>query len=44
METRVATIGIIVEDPSSVESLNELLHSYREYIIGRMGIPYKKKT
>ena len=44
METRVATIGIIVEDPSSVESLNELLHSYREYIIGRMGIPYKEKN
>lgn len=44
METRVATIGIIVEDSSSVESLNELLHSYREYIIGRMGIPYKEKN
>ncbi|MGI6041523.1 MAG: TM1266 family iron-only hydrogenase system putative regulator [Candidatus Alectryocaccobium sp.] len=44
METRVATIGIIVEDTSSVESLNELLHSYREYIIGRMGIPYKEKN
>ena len=43
MNTRVATIGIIVEDPSSVESLNELLHSYREYIIGRMGIPYRQK-
>lgn len=44
METRVAIIGIIVEDPDSVEALNELLHSYRSYIIGRMGIPYKKKN
>lgn len=44
METRVAIIGIIVEDPDSVEALNELLHSYRSYIIGRMGIPYKEKN
>ncbi len=44
METRVAIIGIIVEDPDSVEALNELLHSYRSYIIGRIGIPYKEKN
>lgn len=44
METRVAIIGIIVENPDSVEALNELLHSYRSYIIGRMGIPYKEKN
>ena len=44
METRVAIIGIIVEDPDSVEALNELLHSYRSNNIGRMGIPYKEKN
>ena len=40
--TRVAVISIIVEVSSSVEELNQLLTTYREYIIGRMGIPYKK--
>ena len=43
METRVALIGIIVEDESSVASLNDLLHQYAPYIIGRMGIPYREK-
>ena len=43
METRVAVMGIIVEDAESVEKLNGLLHEYGEYIIGRMGIPYREK-
>ncbi len=43
MESRVAIIGIIVEEPSSIESLNHILHEYGAYIIGRMGIPYPKK-
>ena len=43
METRVAIIGIIVEDAGSVEKLNGILHDYGNYIIGRMGIPYKEK-
>ena len=42
METRVAVMSIIVEKNDSVEKLNSLLHSYGEYIIGRMGIPYRK--
>ena len=42
-ETRIAVIGIVVEDPGSVEPLNEILHTYRSYIIGRMGIPYRQK-
>lgn len=41
MDTRVAVIGIIVENGDSVEKLNGILHEYREYIIGRMGIPYR---
>ena len=44
METRVAIIGIIVENGTSVESLNTLLHEYGQYIIGRMGIPYREKS
>ncbi len=43
METRVAVISIIVENPDSVAKLNALLHQYGEYVIGRMGIPYKAK-
>ena len=43
METRVAVIGIIVENKESVEKLNELLSEYGDFIIGRMGIPYSKK-
>lgn len=44
METRVAVIGIIVENIESVEKLNAILSEYGEYIIGRMGIPYKEKN
>ncbi len=44
METRVALIGIIVEDENSVNELNSLLHEYGKYIVGRMGIPYREKS
>ncbi len=43
METRVAVISIIIEEPGSVQAMNEILHQYSEYIIGRMGIPYRAK-
>ena len=43
METRVAVISIIIEDSASVQPMNEILHQYAEYIIGRMGIPYREK-
>lgn len=43
METRIALIGIIVEDKSQTNKLNEILHEYGAYIVGRMGIPYKDK-
>ena len=43
METRVAVISIIIENPASVEAMNDLLHQYSQYIIGRMGIPYREK-
>ena len=44
METRVAVISIIIEDPASVQPTNDLLHQYSEFIIGRMGIPYREKN
>ena len=43
METRIAVIAIIVEDRESTAAMNEVLHQYGEYIIGRMGIPYRQK-
>ena len=36
-------MGIIVENMESVELLNSLLHEHGEYIIGRMGIPYRRR-
>lgn len=43
MENRVALIGIVVENYDSAERLNSILHIYGQYVIGRMGIPYKEK-
>ena len=43
MDTRVAVISIIIEKAESVGALNELLHTYGTYIIGRMGLPYRAK-
>ena len=43
METRVAVMAIIVENLESAEKINALLHEYSDFIIGRMGIPYKAK-
>ena len=43
MENRVAIIGIIVEEGAEVDKLNELLHEYASYVIGRMGIPYRER-
>ena len=43
MDTRVAVISIIIEDPASVQAMNDILHQYSEFIIGRMGIPYRTR-
>lgn len=43
MDQRIAILGIIVEDMDHVERVNELLHEYREYIVGRMGMPYRER-
>ena len=43
METRVAVISIIVEDIEAAENINILLHQYRQYVIGRRGVPYAPK-
>lgn len=41
--TRIAVIGIIIEDKSAASAVNDILHQYSQYIIGRMGLPYEKK-
>ena len=43
METRVAVLAIIVKESASVAALNDFLHQYGDFIIGRMGIPYRAK-
>ena len=43
IDTRVAVMSIIVENGDAVERLNAILHEYGEFIIGRMGIPYRKR-
>lgn len=43
METRVSVISIIIKDEEAAAAVNELLHEYRQYIIGRMGLPYREK-
>lgn len=44
MDNKVAVMSIIVKDLSKVEIVNETLHNYSEFIIGRMGIPYREKN
>lgn len=43
MDTRLALIGIIVRDRNSATKINEILHDYGQYVVGRMGIPYKDR-
>ena len=42
-ETRIALIGIIIEEEKGITPTNQLLHEYRDYIVGRLGIPYREK-
>ena len=44
MQSRVAIIGIIVEDNNYIEELNNLLHKYSHIIVGRMGVPYRDRN
>lgn len=43
MDTRIALIGIIVENPENIDKMNRILSDFSEYIVGRMGVPYKPK-
>ena len=43
-ENRIAILGILVNDPGSVAEVNSILHDFGDYIIGRMGIPYREKN
>ena len=43
MENRIAVVSILVSDRSVSDKINELLSEYGEWILGRMGIPYREK-
>lgn len=43
MDKRIGVIGIVIDDLSQVNEVNEILHQYSEIIIGRMGVPYREK-
>lgn len=43
MENRIALLSVVVENPASVDPFNQLLHEYRDYVVGRMGIPYRQR-
>ena len=43
METKIALVGIVVEDTNAVARINELLHQYGDHIIGRMGVPHRER-
>lgn len=43
MEKRLALVGIIIEDETTVEKVNSILHEYGEFIVGRMGLPYRDR-
>lgn len=42
-QSRVALVGIIVEDLTVTDRINEIIHDFNEYIVGRMGIPYRSR-
>ena len=43
MENRISVISIIIEDTAQAAAVNDLLHEYGSYIVGRMGIPYRER-
>ena len=44
MDNKIAVLAVIVNDAGAVETVNALLHEFREYVVGRMGIPYRLKN
>ena len=43
-EKRISVVSIIVQDTAASGRVNEILHEYAKYIIGRMGIPYQERA
>ncbi len=44
MDSRVSVVSIIIKDEEAAGEVNELLHEFRQYVVGRMGIPYREKN
>lgn len=43
MENRVSVISIIIREEEAATAVNDLLHEFRQYVVGRMGIPYRER-
>ena len=43
MNSRIAILGIIIDNPDVTAQVNEILHENADYIVGRMGIPYRSR-
>lgn len=43
MESRIGVVAMVISDCDAAEKVNAVLHDFRDYVIGRMGIPYKAK-
>lgn len=43
MENKIGVLAIMVEDLEKAEKVNELLHGARDYIVGRLGVPYRQR-
>lgn len=44
MEKRISVLSIIIYDRAAASKVNDILHEYGSYVIGRMGLPYEKKN
>lgn len=44
MDNKIAVVAIMITDEDSVGAVNSLLHDFREYVVGRMGIPYRQRS
>ncbi len=44
MENKISVVAIIVNDYNSVDTVNEVLHTFRGYVLGRLGLPVKERN
>lgn len=42
-DSRVALVGIMLQDSGAADQVNAILGEYSQYVVGRMGLPYREK-